>query len=46
MAFEDGVKIMLERIEQWRTAPVWTPDTIEAATSDWFKHLEQPNRSR
>jgi len=38
-SFEDGVKVMLEEIEGWRDAPVWTPDEIANATSDWFKYL-------
>ncbi|CAA7613565.1 UDP-glucose 4-epimerase [Candidatus Terasakiella magnetica] len=37
--FEDGVATMLDNIEYWRDAPVWTPDGIAAATADWFKHL-------
>ena len=36
---EDGVKALLENIEYWREAPVWTPDTIKEATVDWFKFL-------
>lgn len=36
---EDGVKALLENIEYWRDAPVWTPDTIKEATVDWFKFL-------
>ena len=39
VAFEDGVKIMLENIDYWRDAPVWTPDSIAEATKDWFKYL-------
>jgi UDP-glucose 4-epimerase len=37
--FEDGVGIMTGRLHDWTAAPVWTPDTIEEATRDWFKHL-------
>jgi UDP-glucose 4-epimerase len=37
--FEDGVRTMLANIEYWREAPVWTPDTIEVATREWFEHL-------
>ncbi len=37
--FEDGVKIMLENIDYWRDAPVWTTDSIAQATTDWFKYL-------
>ena len=25
--------------EQWRNAPVWTPETIAKATEDWFRYL-------
>ena len=37
--FEEGVKIMLENIDYWRDAPVWTTDSIAKATADWFKYL-------
>jgi UDP-glucose 4-epimerase len=36
---ERGVENMLAAIEYWRSAPVWTPQSIAAATADWFKHL-------
>ncbi len=36
---ETGVERMLEHIDYWRDAPVWTPDSIAAATADWFKYL-------
>lgn len=34
-----GVRIMLENIDYWRDAPVWTQSSIEVATKDWFKFL-------
>jgi len=37
--FEDGVRIMLENIEGWRDAPVWTAAKIDEATADWFRYL-------
>ncbi len=37
--FEEGVKIMLDNIDYWRNAPVWTPDSIGEATKDWFEFL-------
>lgn len=37
--FEDGVRIMLEHIDDWRDAPVWAPETIADATRDWFRYL-------
>ena len=39
ISFEQGVSIILENIEGWREAPVWTVDGIEEATADWFKYL-------
>ena len=39
VSIEDGVKLVLENIEYWRNAPVWTPDTIANETEDWFKYL-------
>lgn len=40
VSFEEGVKIMLDNIDYWKTAPLWTPDKIEKATQDWFKYLK------
>lgn len=37
--FEEGVHIMLENIDYWREAPVWTPETIKDATEEWFEYL-------
>jgi UDP-glucose 4-epimerase len=39
VSFPDGVKIMLENIEQWREAPVWDKSSIEDATKEWFECL-------
>ncbi len=41
VSFEEGVNIMLQRIEYWRDAPVWTPETIEKTTKIWFKYLSK-----
>lgn len=46
VAFADGVRIMLENIEYWRDAPVWTPSRIAEATSDWFKFLGAEGRTK
>ncbi len=40
ISFEDGVSKVLENIDYWRKAPVWTPDTIVDATEYWFKYLK------
>lgn len=37
--FENGVKNMLDNIDYWRDAPVWTPEKIEKATKEWFEYL-------
>jgi UDP-glucose 4-epimerase len=39
ISIEEGVKLVLNEIEYWRNAPVWTPKSIESATKDWFKYL-------
>jgi UDP-glucose 4-epimerase len=39
VSFEEGVKIMLENIEQWKESPVWNESSIQTATQDWFKYL-------
>lgn len=41
--FEDGVKTMLDKISCWAGAPVWDPESIKEATSDWFKYLSKGN---
>jgi UDP-glucose 4-epimerase len=38
-SFPQGVDAMLGQIEDWRAAPLWTPEKIEAATRTWFEHL-------
>jgi len=43
--FDQGVKIMLENIDYWKDAPVWTPETISDATRDWFKYLGRQSRN-
>ena len=39
VALADGVRTMLENINCWRDAPVWTASSIAEATTDWFKYL-------
>ena len=36
---EKGVKKLVKSIDYWKKAPVWTPKTINKATSLWFKYL-------
>lgn len=37
--FEEGVRRVLERIEDWRDAPLWTAEAIARATRAWFAQL-------
>lgn len=39
VAIEEGVSKLLECIDDWADAPVWTPQSIGEATEDWFKNL-------
>ena len=41
VSLERGVGHMLENLDYWRDAPVWTPDTIAHATADWFRLLSR-----
>ncbi|RKY31183.1 MAG: NAD-dependent dehydratase [Candidatus Omnitrophota bacterium] len=41
VSLEEGVKIILENIDYWKEAPVWTPEKIETATKDWFQYLKE-----
>jgi UDP-glucose 4-epimerase len=39
VSFDAGVAAMLGDLEQWRSAPLWTPDSIATATKTWFQYL-------
>lgn len=36
---EEGVAKMVDIIQDWKDAPLWTSETIEEATKPWFEHL-------
>ncbi len=42
---EEGVKILLQNIDYWREAPVWTQDSIAEATKDWFRYLSPQGKA-
>ena len=42
VSFEDGVRAVLANADYWKTAPVWTPESIKHETADWFKYLGDP----
>lgn len=39
VSFEEGVAKMIEHIDYWSEAPVWSVDKISEATKDWFTYL-------
>lgn len=45
-SFEAGVRKMLEHINDWKDAPVWTQESIAEATRRWFDCLAHPSGVR
>ena len=43
ISIEEGVGLLLENIDYWREAPVWTPEAIEKVTQKWFCTLQDNN---
>mgnify|MGYP001498173309 CR=1 FL=1 len=39
VGIEEGVKEIINNIDYWKDAPVWTPETIKKATKEWFEKL-------
>jgi UDP-glucose 4-epimerase len=39
VSFDEGVRRILEKIEDFKDAPLWEPNTIQEATQAWFKYL-------
>ena len=39
--FKDGITEMLNEIEKWKDAPLWTPKKIKKATKNWFNYLSK-----
>ncbi len=40
ISIEKGVNIILKSINDWKDAPVWTPEKIKKATKKWFFYLK------
>jgi UDP-glucose 4-epimerase len=40
VSFEEGVKRILARIDEFRDAPLWEPKSIQEATKTWFQYLK------
>ena len=43
VAFQSGVTKLLNEIDTFKDAPVWNKESIELATTDWFKYLGKSN---
>ena len=41
--FDEGVRRMLDHLEDWRDAPVWDAAAIASATRSWFAYLGRPD---
>ena len=39
ISIEAGVEEILNNIDYWKNAPVWTPEKIQEATKEWFQQL-------
>ena len=39
VSIENGIKTMLQNIDDWKNAPLWDKNSIKKATSNWFKYL-------
>ncbi len=39
VSLEEGMKVMLEHLDEWKGETVWNPESIENATRDWFRYL-------
>ena len=43
ISIEKGIQIMLKHINDWKRAPVWTPNKISKQTKKWFYYLGKKN---
>ncbi len=39
ISIEKGIQIMLQHINDWKHAPIWTPNKISKQTKKWFYYL-------
>ncbi len=44
VSIEEGVGILLENIDYWAKAPVWSPESIGEATKEWFACLGEDKK--
>ena len=41
ISIENGVKIMLENLNDWKGAPIWTPKKISKEKKKWFFYIKK-----
>ena len=41
ITFEEGIKKVLQDINNWKKAPLWNKEKINIATKEWFKYLKK-----
>jgi len=41
VSIEEGVNLLLDDLDGWGAAPVWSPESIAEATRDWFYFLDR-----
>ena len=39
VSIAEGIEVLMQNLDYWRDAPVWTVETIADATKDWFKYI-------
>ena len=40
ISIDQGIEIMKKNIQDWNSAPIWTPKKIKVKTKLWFKYLK------
>ena len=40
ISISEGIQIMLNNINLWKNAPIWTKSKISKSTKSWFKYLK------
>ena len=43
ISIENGVELMLNNLNDWKDAPIWTPKKINKETKKWFFYLGKKN---
>jgi len=40
ITLKEGINKVIDNIDYWKNAPLWTPKKIKKATKNWFKYLK------